>query len=138
VYCPLNDDVFINKNNYKSNYNNDINIKNDLYNNNNNNNNKNINVNNDNDDDDEIQNIEAYLNNKNKYNENNKNSTLHFVENHIMIVDNNTYFGTYVVTSKGTKKVSKKISAGLALEPGHLICIGVKFRGFLLFFFFKN
>lgn len=47
----------------------------------------------------------------------------------IIIIDNNSKYGTYVVTEKGAKKVPTKISNGLKLESGNLLCIGVKENG---------
>jgi len=50
----------------------------------------------------------------------------------ITIVDNSSKFGTYVVgegSESGAVKVSNKLSAGIHLELGNLICVGVKNLG---------
>ena len=50
----------------------------------------------------------------------------------ITIVDNSSKYGTYVVgegSESGAMKVPNKLSAGIHLELGNLICIGVKKEG---------
>ena len=50
----------------------------------------------------------------------------------ITIVDNSSKYGTYVVgegSESGAMKVPNKLSAGIQLELGNLICIGVKKDG---------
>ncbi len=50
----------------------------------------------------------------------------------ITIVDNSSKYGTYVVgegSESGAVKVPNKLSAGIHLELGNLICIGVKKEG---------
>jgi len=43
----------------------------------------------------------------------------------LTIVDNNSLFGTYVVTLDGALKVPSKITQGMTLTNGALLCIGV-------------
>lgn len=43
----------------------------------------------------------------------------------LTLVDNATTYGTYVVSALGTRKAPVKITAGMVLTPGVLICIGV-------------
>ena len=43
----------------------------------------------------------------------------------LTIVDNNTIWGTYIVSSTGTHKAPVKVTAGRPLTSGLLICIGV-------------
>jgi hypothetical protein len=43
----------------------------------------------------------------------------------LLLVDNSTVWGTYVVSAAGTRKVPTKATAGMPLTPGLLICIGV-------------
>jgi hypothetical protein len=50
-------------------------------------------------------------------------------KNHITIVDNSSQFGTYVVTKDGALKVPSKISKGLVVQNGSLICVGVTING---------
>jgi hypothetical protein len=50
----------------------------------------------------------------------------------ITIVDNSSKYGTYVVgegSESGAVKVPNKLSAGIHLELGNLICVGVKKEG---------
>jgi len=44
---------------------------------------------------------------------------------HCNVVDNHSYGGTFIVSSNGVRKVPTKTSAGVYLEPGDLLCIGV-------------
>jgi hypothetical protein len=50
-------------------------------------------------------------------------------KNHITIVDNSSQYGTYVVTKDGALKVPSKISKGLVVQNGSLICVGVTING---------
>jgi hypothetical protein len=47
----------------------------------------------------------------------------------LIIVDNNSKYGTYVVEEAGAFKVPSKVSKGLPLKNGSLICIGVCLDG---------
>ena len=47
----------------------------------------------------------------------------------VTIVDNNSCWGTYVVTQSGVKKVPTTIQAGIPLEHGDLICMGITRNG---------
>ena len=42
------------------------------------------------------------------------------------IIDNNSTYGTYVINMRGLNTVSRKLSEGLTVHPGDLICLGVK------------
>eukprot|EP01038_Epipyxis_sp_PR26KG_P005922 gene5922-8167_t len=66
--------------------------------------------------------------NDDKNKRNDSNSSNH-ANNSITIVDNNSLWGTYAVTSKGTFKVPKKMTSGYVVSPGMLICIGVMMDG---------
>ncbi|KAJ1425483.1 hypothetical protein B484DRAFT_90183, partial [Ochromonadaceae sp. CCMP2298] len=43
----------------------------------------------------------------------------------VKLVDNSTLWGTYVVSSQGARRAPVKLTAGVALTPGLLVCIGV-------------
>ena len=43
----------------------------------------------------------------------------------ITITDNNSLWGTYVVSRHGARKVSSRMSAEVVIEPGDLVCFGV-------------
>ena len=43
----------------------------------------------------------------------------------LTLVDNNSAWGTYVVSSEGTRKAPAKVTAGIVLSSGLLVCIGV-------------
>lgn len=43
----------------------------------------------------------------------------------LTLVDNSSVWGTYVVSAMGTRKAPVKVTAGLVLTPGLLVCIGV-------------
>lgn len=43
----------------------------------------------------------------------------------VTILDNNSLWGTYVVSRHGARKVPSKLSAVVILEPGDLVCFGV-------------
>jgi hypothetical protein len=43
----------------------------------------------------------------------------------VTLVDNGSVWGCYLVTCEHTRRVPTKITAGLALTPGALVCIGV-------------
>jgi hypothetical protein len=43
----------------------------------------------------------------------------------VTVLDNNSLWGTYVVSRHGARKVPTKLSAAVILEPGDLICFGV-------------
>lgn len=43
----------------------------------------------------------------------------------LSLVDNSSVWGTYVVSAAGTRKAPVKVTAGLVLTPGLLVCIGV-------------
>ena len=43
----------------------------------------------------------------------------------IRIVDNSSKYGTYVLSARGTTRVSKRLSEGTTLRPDDLICLGV-------------
>lgn len=47
----------------------------------------------------------------------------------LTVVDNNSLFGTYVVNMHGAFKAPTKITEGVALHSGDLLCIGVQPRG---------
>jgi hypothetical protein len=47
----------------------------------------------------------------------------------LVIVDNSSTYGTYVVSAGGARKVSTKTTSGMPLQPGDLICIGVTRNG---------
>lgn len=47
----------------------------------------------------------------------------------VTIVDNHSCWGTYVVTQQGVKKVPTTIQAGIPLEHGDLICMGITRNG---------
>lgn len=47
----------------------------------------------------------------------------------VTIVDNHSCWGTYVVTQQGVKKVPTTIQAGIPLEHGDLICMGIARHG---------
>ena len=47
----------------------------------------------------------------------------------VTIVDNHSCWGTYVVTQHGVKKVPTTIQAGIPLEHGDLICMGITRNG---------
>jgi hypothetical protein len=42
----------------------------------------------------------------------------------LTIVDNNSLYGSYVVTAEGAIKVPSKVSKGLTIQNGSLLCIG--------------
>lgn len=43
----------------------------------------------------------------------------------VTLVDNSSVYGTYTVSAGGTRKVPTKMTAGVELTPGMLVCIGV-------------
>lgn len=43
----------------------------------------------------------------------------------VTLVDNSSVYGTYTVSAIGTRKVPTKMTAGVELSPGMLVCIGV-------------
>lgn len=47
----------------------------------------------------------------------------------VTLVDNSTSWGTYFVNTNGTRKVPPKMSAGLLLSAGCLVCVGVQRDG---------
>ena len=47
----------------------------------------------------------------------------------VVVVDNQTRFGTYIVNSKGVRKVPIKLAQRAGLMPDDLLCIGVAFNG---------
>jgi hypothetical protein len=47
----------------------------------------------------------------------------------VTIVDNHSCWGTYVVTQRGVRKVPTTIQAGIPLEHGDLICMGITRNG---------
>lgn len=47
------------------------------------------------------------------------------VSGQLTLVDNSSAWGTYVVSAAGTRKAPVKVTAGLVLTPGQLVCIGV-------------
>lgn len=47
----------------------------------------------------------------------------------VTIVDNHSMWGTYVVTQRGVRKVPTTIQAGIPLEHGDLICMGITRNG---------
>jgi hypothetical protein len=47
----------------------------------------------------------------------------------VILVDNSSVWGTYIVSDGVTVKVPKKMSAGVILTPGLLICLGVNKEG---------
>ena len=47
----------------------------------------------------------------------------------ITVVDNQTRFGTYIVSGRGVRRVSGKLSRAAALTEGDLLCVGVAFNG---------
>ena len=47
----------------------------------------------------------------------------------VVVVDNQTRFGTYIVNSKGVRKVPIKLAQRASLMPDDLLCIGVAFNG---------
>jgi len=49
--------------------------------------------------------------------------------NQVTIVDNHSMWGTYVVTQRGVRKVPTTIQAGIPLEHGDLICMGITRNG---------
>lgn len=53
----------------------------------------------------------------------------HSTNSTLTVVDNKTSWGTYVVSSSGTKKVPSKVTSGTVLTPGLLLCIGVRKDG---------
>ena len=47
----------------------------------------------------------------------------------ITVLDNTSLWGTYVVNKSGGKKVPSKLTLGMRVEPGDLLCIGVVREG---------
>jgi hypothetical protein len=50
-------------------------------------------------------------------------------EDSITVVDNSSRYETYLVSNKGSVKVPTKVSAGVSVSDGSLICIGVCLNG---------
>ncbi len=50
-------------------------------------------------------------------------------ESKITIVDNSSLYGTYVVAKEGALKVPTKVTKGLVIQNGSLICVGVTIDG---------
>ena len=47
----------------------------------------------------------------------------------ISVLDNTSLWGTYVVNKTGGRKVPSKLTLGMHIEPGDLLCIGVVREG---------
>ena len=47
----------------------------------------------------------------------------------VTVVDNNSLWGTYVVSQRGGRKVSCKLTQGTVLQPGDLLCLGAVKNG---------